>query len=166
MVRRGLRAFGPASAEDIKWRFGITVTAVRQAVRDVDAVEVDLHGVPRYVLPDDVEPEPAAEPWTALLPGLDVTTMGRLHRDWYLGEHRGQVFDRNGNAGPTAWSNGRIVGGWPQDADGRVQLQLLEDPGRAARQDLRRRATQLTEWLAGIRIIPRFSSPLSKSGSG
>ena len=38
----------------------------------------------------------------ALLPGLDVTTMGWFDRDWYLGEHAKQVFDRTGNAGPTA----------------------------------------------------------------
>ena len=64
------------------------------------AVEVDLDGTPGYVLPDDLEPEPHAEPWCALLPGLDVTTMGWQDRDWYLGEHRSQVFDRNGNGGP------------------------------------------------------------------
>ena len=37
------------------------------------------------------------------------------------------VFDRNGNGGPTAWCDGRIVGGWTQDADGRVVLQLVEE---------------------------------------
>ena len=60
--------------------------------------------------------------------------MGWYDRDWYLGEHRGQVFDTNGNAGPTAWWNGRVVGGWAQDADGRVELRLLEDVGRDAPQ--------------------------------
>ncbi len=98
-------------------------------MRDVGAVEVDLHGTPGYALPDDLEPEPDAGPWCALLPGLDVTTMGWQDRDWYLGAHRAQVFDRNGNAGPTAWCDGRVVGGWRQDADGRVELQLLEDVG-------------------------------------
>ena len=56
--------------------------------------------------------------------------MGWYDRDWYLGEHRSQVFDTNGNAGPTAWWNGRVVGGWTQDPDGRVELRLLEDVGR------------------------------------
>ena len=111
---------------------------MRRALTDIGAVEVDLHGTPGYALPDDLEPEPRPEPWVALLPGLDVTTMGWFGRDWYLGGHRAQVFDRSGNAGPTAWCDGRVVGGWRQDADGRVQLQLLEDPGRAARQALER----------------------------
>jgi hypothetical protein len=164
LTRRWLRAFGPATLDDIKWWFGTTVTAVRQALRDIDAVEVDLDGVPGYALPDDLDAEPEPEPWAALLPGLDVTTMGWFHRDWYLGEHRGDVFDRNGNGGPTAWWNGRVVGGWCQDADGRVQLQLLEDPGREGRRALQRRAGELTGWLDGTRISPRFPSQLSKAG--
>jgi hypothetical protein len=158
--------FGPATVEDIKWWLGTTLTAVRKALTDISAVAVDLHGSHGYVLPDDVEPEPDVPPSGMLLPGLDVTTMGWYQRDWYLGEHRGQVFDTNGNAGPTAWWNGRVVGGWYQDADARVQLQLLEDPGRDAKRALRRRADELTSWLDGLRISPRFPSKLSKAGAG
>ncbi len=163
MVRRWLRAFGPATVTDIKWWFGNTLTWARQALRDLDAVEVDLHGTPGVVLPDDLEVEPRTEPWCALLPGLDVTTMGWFDRDWYLGEHRAQVFDTNGNGGPTAWCDGRIVGAWGPDADGRVEVRLLEDVGRAAQRALQRRADELTDWLAGVRVSPRFPSPLSKA---
>jgi hypothetical protein len=141
------------------------LTAARTALSDIGAVEVDLHGSQGYVLPDDLDAEPDAPPWCALLPGLDVTTMGWFERDWYLGEHRGQVFDTNGNAGPTAWWNGRVVGGWYQDDGARVQLQFLEDPGRDGRRALTRRADELTSWLDGLRISPRFPSPLSKSGA-
>lgn len=165
LVRRWLRTFGPATVADIKWWFGTTLTAARKALSDIGAVEVDLHGSPGYALPDDLEAESDAPPWGALLPGLDATTMGWFDRDWYVGGHRGQVFDRNGNAGPTAWWNGRIVGGWSQDDDARVQLQLLEDPGRDGRSALQRRADELTSWLDGVRIRPRFPSPLSKSSS-
>ena len=57
-----------------------------------------------------------------------------------------------------------VVGGWRQDADGRVELQLLEDVGRSASKALARKADELTEWLGRVRIAPRFPSPLSKSG--
>ncbi|MGO9506308.1 MAG: winged helix DNA-binding domain-containing protein [Mycobacterium sp.] len=164
VMRRWLHAFGPATAADIKWWFGTTLTAVRATLTDIGAVEVDLHGNPGYALADDLEPEPHVPPWGALLPGLDATVMGWSDRDWYLGDHRGQVFDRSGNAGPTAWWNGRVVGGWYQDGSARVQLQLLEDPGPAARRLLQRRADELTSWLDGVRINPRFPSPLSKAG--
>jgi hypothetical protein len=163
LVRRWLHSFGPATVTDIKWWFGNTLTWARHALRDIDAVEVDLHGAPGFALPDDLDIEPDVDPWCALLPGLDVTTMGWYDRDWYVGEHRGQVFDSNGNGGPTAWWSGRIVGGWGQDADGRVELRLLEEVGGDAKRALTRRATKLTEWLDGVRVSPRFPSPLSKS---
>ena len=51
-------------------------------------------------------------PWVALLPGLDSTVMGWKERAWFLGGHQHALFDVNGNAGPTVWCNGRIVGGW------------------------------------------------------
>ncbi|OCB43269.1 hypothetical protein A5721_24925 [Mycobacterium vulneris] len=162
LVRTWLRTFGPATVTDIKWWFGNTLTWARHALRDIGAVEVDLEGTPGYVLPDDLDIEPDAEPWAALLPGLDVTTMGWFDRDWYLGDHRPEVFDTNGNGGPTAWWNGRIVGGWGQDADGRVRLHLLEEVGREGTHALQQRADALTEWLAGARANPRFPSPLSK----
>lgn len=165
LIGAWLRAFGPATAEDIRWWFGTTKTAVRKALSAIGAVDVDLHGTPGYALPDDLEPEAEPEPWGALLPGLDVTTMGWYQRDWYLGEHRGQLFDNNGNAGPTVWWNGRIVGGWYQDAAATVQLQLLEDPGRAARSVLNKRAQELTAWLDGVRVPPRFPSPLVKAAA-
>jgi Winged helix DNA-binding domain len=163
LVSTWLRAFGPATVTDIKWWFGNTLTWARQALRDIDAVEVDLGGTPGFALPDDLEVEADPDPWGALLPGLDPTTMGWFDRGWYLGDHRGQVFDSNGNAGPTVWWNGQVVGGWIQDADGRVELRLLEDVGRAARTVLMRQAKSLTEWLDGVRISPRFPSPLSRA---
>ncbi|MCV7011110.1 winged helix DNA-binding domain-containing protein [Mycolicibacterium madagascariense] len=162
VLRNWLRTFGPATLEDVKWWFGNTLTWARAGLRDVGAVEVDMAGTPGWVLPDDLGPEPACDRWCALLPGLDVTTMGWQHRDWYLGPHRAHVFDRNGNGGPTAWCDGRIVGGWTQDADGRVVLQLVEELDTAASKALARKATELTDWLDGTRIAARFPSPLSK----
>jgi hypothetical protein len=73
------------------------------------------------------------------------------------------VFDSNGNGGPTAWCDGRIVGAWGQDAGGRVEVRLLEEVGGRAQRALQRRADELTEWLDGVRASPRFPSPLSRS---
>ncbi|ORB26190.1 winged helix DNA-binding domain-containing protein [Mycolicibacterium parafortuitum] len=166
LVRRWLYAFGPATVTDLKWWFGTTLGWARQALAEVGAVEVELadsrDGSPGYVLPGDDTAEPAVEPWCALLPGLDVTVMGWFDRDWYLGAHRSQVFDRNGNAGPTVWVDGRVVGAWRQDADGHVELLLLEKVGGAAGRELKARAAELTAWLGGVRVSPRFPSPLSK----
>jgi hypothetical protein len=164
LVEQWLRAFGPGTPADIKWWLGSTVAAVRRALADVHAVEVDLDGQVGYVLPDDVETVDPVEPWPALLPPLDPTTMGWFEREWYLGPYKAQLFDTSGNAGPSVWWDGRIVGGWRQSETGEVVLQMLEDVGAEGRRALEHEAERLTEWLSGAKVLPRFPSPLSKIG--
>ena len=167
LVERWLRAFGPGTTADLKWWLKSTVAGVRRALAAVGAIQVSLapDGSTGWVLPDDVDPVEEVEPWVALLPALDPTTMGWTERTWYLGDHKAQLFDTAGNAGPTVWSDGRIVGGWRQRDDGSVELQLLEKVGRAARSELDVRADELTEWFGGQRALMRFPSPLSKQAS-
>jgi len=162
LVERWLRVFGPGTAADITWWLGASVTAVRRALADLRVTEVDLGGQTGYLLPDDLQATQAVEPWAALLPPLDPTTMGWSARDWYLGPYQPQLFDTNGNAGPTVWWDGRIVGGWRQSATGEVVLQLLEDVGSDGLRALEHEAARLTQWLGGVRVLPRFPSPLSK----
>jgi hypothetical protein len=162
LVERWLRAFGPGTVADIKWWLGSTVASVRRALADLGAVEVDLDGQRGYLLPDDVEAAEPVDPWPALLPPLDPTTMGWFERVWYLGPYKQQLFDRSGNAGPTAWWDGRIVGGWRQTDSGEVVLDLLEDVGRDGKEALERESARLTDWLGGTRALPRFPSPLSR----
>ncbi len=163
LVERWLRAFGPGTEADLKWWLGSTLTAVRRALAQLQAVAVDLDGATGYLLPDDLEPTEPVAPWAALLPPLDPATMGWKERDWYLGPYRSQLFDTAGNAGPTAWWDGRIVGGWRQDDAGEVELQLLEDVGTEARRALDQEAARLSAWLGGTRVLARFPSPLSKA---
>jgi hypothetical protein len=161
LVERWLRAFGPGTAADIRWWLGSTVDAVRRALAELGAVEVDLDGRTGYLLPDDLDTTERVEPWAALLPPLDPTTMGWIERDWYLGPYKEQLFDTSGNAGPTVWWEGRIVGGWHQSDSGDVVLQLLEDIGEEGRRAVEDVAARLTEWLGdGTRVLPRFPSPL------
>ena len=87
--------------------------------------------------------------------------MGWFERDWYLGPYKAELFDTSGNAGPTVWWDGRIVGGWRQEDDGEVVLQMLEDPGADALTAIEAEAGRLTEWFGGTRVLPRFPSPLS-----
>jgi hypothetical protein len=163
LVAAWLRAFGPGTAADLKWWLGSTVKAVRMALADVGAVEVDLDGQTGYLMPDDLAPVDPVEPWAALLPPLDPTTMGWQERGWYLGPHRARLFDAAGNAGPTIWWDGRTVGGWRQDEVGDVVVQMLEDVGADALQAIEHEAARLTEWLGGTRVLPRFPSPLFRA---
>jgi hypothetical protein len=160
VVLRWLARFGPGTEGDLRWWTGWTARAIRAALATVDAVEVDLDGQAGFVLPGDLEPTPAPEPWVALLPSLDPTTMGWQARDWYLGGHKAALFDTSGNAGPTIWADGRIVGGWAIRPDGEVVTKLLEDVGREASQAVDAEAGRLTSWLQEARVVPRFPTPL------
>ena len=88
LARAWLWTFGPAPVTDLKWWSGWTLGQTRAALAAVGAVEVDLDGTPGVALPDDLAPVPAPEPYAALLPVLDPTTMGWQDRGWYLGAAR------------------------------------------------------------------------------
>jgi hypothetical protein len=162
LARRWLAQFGPGTATDLKWWTGWTMGAARSALAAVEAVEVDLDGVVGYVLADDLDPVPAPAPAVALLPALDPTAMGWTQREWYLGAHRGALFDRSGNIGPTVWWDGRIVGGWAQRRDGEVVTRLLEDVGGEAGAAVAAAGRGLTEWLGTARVRSRFPTPLER----
>ena len=161
LVRRWLGSFGPGTEADLAWWSGLTLREIRRALASLPVTEVELEDGSRgLVLSDDLHPVDPPEPWVALVPGLDATTMGWTRRSWYLGPHGGRLFDTNGNAGPTIWVDGRIVGGWGQRPDGEVVVHILEDIGRDARSAIEARAAQLTAWVDGLRVTPRFRTPL------
>jgi hypothetical protein len=114
------------------------------------------------VLPDDVDPVEETEPWAALLPALDPTVMGWTQRDWYLGEYRPVLFDTNGNAGPTVWWNGRIVGGWAHLAGGTIALRLLEDIGAEGVGAVEAEAARLEPLISAVKVIPLFRTPVER----
>lgn len=165
LVRRWLGTFGPGTVEDIQWWLGSTKAAARAALAAVAAVEVSLdRGAIGWLLPDDLDPVGEVEPWAALLPTLDPTTMGWRARDFYLDTRQTPyLFDTNGNAGNTAWWDGQIVGSWVQDDAGvRVVPAPGVDLGRQARAALEAEAERLTTWLDGVRIANVYTSQLMK----
>jgi hypothetical protein len=162
LLRRWLAAFGPATETDIRWWTGWTAREARAALAAIPYVEVDLDGGTGYVLADDLEPTPPAKPSAALLPTLDPTTMGWKERDWYLGPHAGILFDSNGNAGPTVWWEGRVVGGWSQRRDGEIVYRLLEDVGADAVDAVESEVERVTGWLGDVRFSPGFLPPFQR----
>jgi Winged helix DNA-binding domain len=163
LLRRWLWAFGPATRTDVRWWTGWTAKLAERTLEAIGAVEVTMDASAGYLLSDDLEPVGDAAPWAALLPALDPTVMGWKERDWYLGGHASSLFDRNGNAGPTVWANGRVVGGWGQTGRGDVVVKLLERVDAPARRLIEADRARLQEWLGDVRIRPRFQTPMEQA---
>jgi len=156
ITRRWLAAYGPATEDDLAWWTGWTKARTRAALARCKAVDIDLESQPGLILPGDDEPDRGEdESWVTLLPALDPSTMGWKHRDFYLGDHRERLFDINGNAGPTVWCNGQIVGGWAQRDDGEVVVELLQDVGGEMTLEADRQAAALTTRLGDVRLKVR-----------
>lgn len=166
LVRAWLARFGPGTPADIKWWTGWTMTKTRAALAELDTVDVVLDGAlagqAGLLLATDREPVDPVGPWAALLPSLDPTAMGWKDRDWYLGDHRAALFDRNGNIGPTVWVDGRIVGGWSQDPGGEVVVEMLEPVGEAHRALIEIERERIARFVGDVVVRPSFPTPLQK----
>jgi len=162
LARRWLARFGPGTLADLRWWTGWTAAHARAALAQAGAVEVQLDGATGLVLADDLDPVPPPEPWAALLPALDPTPMGWTDREWFLGPHGPALFDRSGNVGPTVWWDGRIVGGWGQRPGAEVAVRLLEDVGADGRAAIEAAAERFEAALDGVRVTPRFRTPLER----
>jgi hypothetical protein len=162
LAERWLRAFGPGTTTDLRWWTGWTAATARAALADCGAVEVALDDGPGWVAGGDEDPpEPGVGPWVALLPSLDPTTMGWKERGWYLPPEAASAFDRMGNAGPTIWADGEVVGVWAQAADGELRTRFFRDPGAEVRAAVEQRAEELAAMVGDTRFTVRFPSPAS-----
>ena len=160
LARRWLFTFGPAPLADLQWWTGWSGATTKAAVAAAGAVEVDLDGEVGWVLADDLDPVDPPEPWVAVLPGLDPSTMGWKRRDWFLPPSMGPVlFDRNGNAGPTIWVDGRVVGGWLQRKDGTLVAGLLEPVTPGQQRAIDAEFDRLRSMLGDSRFTVRFPAP-------
>lgn len=162
LVRRWLLTYGPGTLADVAWWSGWGVRQAGAALEQAGTVKVQLDEGVGYVFQGDSDPVGDVEPWVALLPALDPTMMGWKQRGWYLGEHQRDLFDRNGNAGPTVWAGGRVVGGWGQRPSGEVAVILLSDVGSETADAVAAKAAVLESWLGEVRVTPRFRTPLDK----
>ncbi|WP_333769552.1 winged helix DNA-binding domain-containing protein [Streptomyces sp. IBSBF 2435] len=164
LAKAWLGAYGPGTEADLAWWTGWTRRETREALGAVGAEAVVLDdGATAYVLPGDTGQDPAEEPRTAqLLPALDPAAMGWRERGWFLPEGHAELFDRTGNIGPTVWWGGEVIGGWAQRGDGAVVWQRIADRGAAAEAAVGVAAEQLGAVLGGVRVTPRFRTPLER----
>lgn len=168
LARNYLARFGPASTADLQWWAGWTAGTTKRSLAAIEAVEVDLIGESGtgvgWLLPDDTTRE-TSKPWLAFLPALDPTTMGWKGRGWYLGglaKFGSPVFDTNGNAGPTIWVDGRVVGGWAQRKSGEIAFKLLADIPSRRLKSISDEADRLRDLIGETRVNVRFPAPMQR----
>jgi hypothetical protein len=96
------------------------------------------------------------EPWVGVLPSLDPTTMGWKERGWYLRPEAEDAFDRNGNAGPTLWVDGEVVGAWAQAPDGELRSTYLVPVSASRRKQVATRLDEVAAMIGDTRFTVRF----------
>ncbi len=165
LARRWLDRFGPATVEDLEWWTGWTKTAVRRALKELPVEDVDLHGEPGIALAGgetEHGERGTTDPVVTLLPALDPTAMGWKRRDWFFGIDQRQVFDTNGNIGPTIWWDGEIIGGWLTTAAGGIRFEILADRGKDVVAAVEDAVSRLHRRLQGAVVVPAFRTPLER----
>jgi hypothetical protein len=92
--------------------------------------------------------------------------MGWKERAWYVGGHEKDLFDRNGNAGPTIWADGRVIGAWGQTEGGEIVTRLLVRVNTETRSLIEAERERLRAWFGEVRIRTRFGTQLERSLAG
>ncbi|HSE08663.1 MAG TPA: winged helix DNA-binding domain-containing protein [Nocardioidaceae bacterium] len=148
LVRRYLRAFGPATAADVTTWSGMTgIRAVLGRMKDELVTYNDATG--RTLV--DLEGLPLAE---ADVPA-PVRLLGKYDNLWLSHADRTRVSEpqkrqrwmgRNGGVGNAVFVDGMLEGLWRQDGD-RVEVELFRRLARAERADLDAEVAALEEFL-------------------
>ncbi len=128
LARRYLRAYGPATADDLKWWTGWTKrdTAATLAALGEQLRPVLLDGVAAWVLAGELDALRDADPeagrgvrllpvWDAYFMGYDASHAGRA-RQVAAGDYE-RIYDKGGNGTSTVALDGVAAGVWQLDPD-------------------------------------------------
>ena len=148
LVRRYLRAFGPATKADIADWSGLRVRDFEHALdglpthRTVEGRE--LFDVPRAPLPAGDTPAPVRflPKWDNVILGFDDRT--RIISD----EIRKLVIGKNGDVAQTVLIDGVVAATWAVDPKGKVTVRPFAPLPRVWRQQVDDEAARLEAWLA------------------
>ena len=148
LVRRYLRAFGPATKADICDWSGLRVADFAAALdglptyRNEDGKE--LFDVPRAPLPAADTPAPPR-----FLPKWDNTLLGHADRRRVISDElRRGVIGKNGDVAPTVLVDGFVAATWRYDRTGAVSVEYIGPATRTQKAEVADEAARLSTWLA------------------
>ena len=156
LVQHYLSHLGPATEEDIVWWTGLGKQEIRQALALMrgQLMEIEIEGLrdSHLLLTKDLnelESSYQSERSTFFLPSLDPYIMGYKDRRRFLDQVRHeQVFDRAGNALPTVWFDGEVIGVWLEDSKKPgIEIFLFEDADKRILTELDAEAQRLARFL-------------------
>ena len=150
LVRRYLRAFGPATAADMTtWSRVTRLGPVFAAMADELEVVGTADGKRLYDVPGAPRVDGSAHAPARLLGAYDNVFLSHADRARIVPEeHRGRWAGTNGGVGSTVWLDGFMAGLWWWRADA-VVLDLFREPTRRERDELDDEVERLTALLRG-----------------
>lgn len=156
LLRKYLRAFGPATAADFAMWSGITLTDAREVWRrEQDRLaSVDVEGWEAQILQKDLEALTQStfeRPLVRLLPYFDTFLLGHKERDHLMdAEHRPLVYRPQGWIAPVVLVNGRVAAVWehvPEKNRLRVKVTKFDSITRYMSVGIREEAQNLAHFL-------------------
>ena len=147
LVRRYLRAFGPATRADVSDWSGLRVRDFEHALDGLPTHHTEggrvLYDVPRAPLPDGDAPAPVR-----FLPKWDNTLLGFADRTRVISDEiRRQVIGKNGDVAQTVLVDGFVAATWSVDPKGKVTAQPFAPLPRVWRREVADEAARLEAWL-------------------
>ena len=155
LARLWLRAYGPATVEDLRWWTGWGKTQVSRVLTELKPAEVDLDGLPGIALADDLEPVAEAEPWAAAAARAGFHPDGLAAAGVVPRRARGPPVrpDRQHRPQPVVGRPDRRR--WAQDPGGGIVCRFTEDAGSDAVAAADAAAQRLSAVLGGVRLTAR-----------
>ncbi|HET8528835.1 MAG TPA: winged helix DNA-binding domain-containing protein [Gaiellaceae bacterium] len=149
LVRRYLRAFGPATKADVADWSGLRVRDFEHALDGLPTYLNEegrtLYDVPRAPLPAADTPAPVR-----FLPKWDNTLLAHADRRRVIGDElrRGVVMGRNGDLPGTVLVDGVVAAIWRSDRGGAVTVEYVGPATRTQQAEVAAEAGRLQAWLA------------------
>jgi hypothetical protein len=147
LVRRYLRAFGPAARADVADWSGLRVRDFEHALDGLPTRHAEdgrvLYDVPRAPLPDGDAPAPVR-----FLPKWDNILLGFADRTRVISDEiRRQVIGKNGDVAQTVLVDGFVAATWSADPKGKVTVEPFSPLPRVWRREVEDEAARLEAWL-------------------
>lgn len=159
LLRRYLRAYGPATPRDFAYWSGLSMGEVRpvwESLRE-EMAELAVEGAAGKgcaMLAGDVKHVRKArlrEPAVRLLPNFDVYLLGHADKSWLMDlRHYKRVFRSAGWISPVVLVDGRVAGVWSSETRGkrlRVRVEPFEKLSAKARTQINEEAEALGGFL-------------------